>query len=77
MITHSRKIFSLTTKNRISDPSEILALEFKEEFRRSPICSVLQTVDIDWSIFLEVLRKCGVSSLPKKTVSDGEVRLRQ
>src|SRR5258708_714415 len=62
------------TKNRIPDPSEIPALEFKGEFRRSEICSVSQTIDIDWSIFLGVLRKSGVSSLPKKTVSDREVR---
>ena len=61
-------------KNRILDPSEIFALEFKEEFQRSAICSVSQTIDIDWSIFLGVLRKSGVSSMPKKTVSDGEVR---
>src|SRR5258705_4981909 len=61
-------------KNRIPDPSEIFALEFKGEFRRSAICSVSQTIDIDWSIILGVLRKSGVSSLPKKTVSDGEVR---
>jgi hypothetical protein len=60
--------------HHIPDPSEILALEFKGEFRRSAICSVSQTIDIDWSIFLGVLRKSGVSSLPKKTVSDGEVR---
>src|SRR5882757_10399030 len=38
----SRQIFPLTTKNRIPDPSEILALEFKGEFRRSAICSVSQ-----------------------------------
>src|SRR5437899_10924215 len=68
------QIFPLTTKNRIPDPSEILALEFKGEFRRSEICSVSQTIDIDWSIFLGVLRKSGVSSLTKKAVSDGEVR---
>jgi hypothetical protein len=76
-IDPSRKIFPLTTKNRIPDPSEILALEFKGEFRRSAICSVSQTIDIGWSIFLGVLRKSGVSSPPKKTVSDGEVRRRQ
>src|SRR5882724_4372516 len=28
------KIFPMTTKNRIPDPSEILALEFKGEFQR-------------------------------------------
>src|SRR5713226_9101510 len=68
------KIFPLTTNNRIPDPSEILALEFKGEFQRSAICSVPMTIDIDWSIFLGVLRKSGGSSLPKKTVSDREVR---
>src|SRR5882757_2354517 len=56
------------------DPSEIIALEVNAEFRRSAFCSVSQTIDIDWSIFLGVLRKSGVSSLPKKTVSDREVR---
>ena len=68
------QIFPLTTKNRIPDPSEILALEFKGEFRRSAICLVSKTIDIGWSIFLGVLPKSGVFSLPKKTVSDGEVR---
>jgi len=28
-----RKFFRRTTKNRLTDPSEICALEFKEEFR--------------------------------------------
>src|SRR5258707_11175657 len=60
------KIFPMTTKNRIPDPSEILALEFKGEFRRSAICSVSKTIDIGRSIFLGVLRKSGVSSLPKR-----------
>jgi len=43
----SRKIFPLTAKNRIPDPSEVLAPEFKEEFRRSAICSVSKTIDVD------------------------------
>jgi len=66
----------MTTEEPYPDPSEILALEFKGEFRRSAICSVSQTIDIDWSIFLGVLRKSGVSSLAQKTVSDGEARIR-
>jgi hypothetical protein len=69
----SREIFSLT-KNRTPDPSEIPAPEFKGEIRRSAICLVSQAVDIDWSIFLGVLRKSSASSLPKKIVSDGDVR---
>src|SRR5580658_2519103 len=52
--------------HRIPNPSEILALEFKGGFRRSAICSVSLTVDIHWSIFLGVLRKNGVASLPKR-----------
>jgi hypothetical protein len=51
--------------------------QFKGEFRRSAICSISETIDIEWSIFLGVLRKSGVFSLPKKTVSDGEAVVRQ
>src|SRR5205814_7891790 len=32
---------------RLADPSAICALEFKEEFRRSAICSVSATIGID------------------------------
>jgi hypothetical protein len=46
-----RKLFLRTMKNRLPDPSKICALDFKKEFRRSAICSVSQTIDIDWSIF--------------------------
>jgi hypothetical protein len=46
-----RKFFLRTMKNRLPDPSKICALDFKKEFRRSAICSVSQTIDIDWSIF--------------------------
>jgi hypothetical protein len=35
------------TKNRLADPSEICALEFKEEFRRSALCSVSATIGIN------------------------------
>jgi hypothetical protein len=38
-------------KSRRCDLSEIRALEFKGEFRRSAISSVSATIDIDWSIF--------------------------
>jgi hypothetical protein len=38
-------------KNRLADPSEICALEFKGEFRRFKICSISATIGIDWSIF--------------------------
>jgi hypothetical protein len=45
------KFFLPTMKNRLPDPSEICALEFKGEFRRFKICSVSATIGIDWSIF--------------------------
>ena len=70
------KFFLHTTKSRLADPSEIRALEIQGEFSRFAICSVSTSIDIDWSIFLEVLREDGVSTLPKKTVSDGEVGIR-
>jgi hypothetical protein len=37
-------------KNRLPDPSEICALEFKGKFRGFRICSVSATIDNDWSI---------------------------
>jgi hypothetical protein len=38
-------------KNRLPDPSEICALEFKGEFRRFKICPVSATIDIDRPMF--------------------------
>jgi hypothetical protein len=44
----SRRNFLLSiTKNRLADPSEICAHEFKEEFRRSAICAVSPTIGIN------------------------------
>ncbi|MGH6710269.1 MAG: hypothetical protein ACREEK_14985 [Bradyrhizobium sp.] len=60
------KFFPLATKNRLLDPSEICALDFKEKFRRFRICSVSATIGNDWSILLELFREAGVNSLPKK-----------
>jgi hypothetical protein len=71
-----RKIFLRATKNRLADPSKISALEFKGEFRRFGIWSISATISPDWAIFLEMLRAGGISSFPKKTVSDGEERFR-
>lgn len=50
-LNSKRKFFLHATKNRLSDPSEISALDFKREFRRSGICSGSVTIEIDWSIF--------------------------
>jgi hypothetical protein len=46
-------------KNRLPDPSEICALEFKAEFRRFGIDSISATIDIDQSIF----KICGESDV--------------
>jgi hypothetical protein len=46
-----RKSFMRGTKNRPADPSEICALDFKQEFARFPISSVSATIGIDRSIF--------------------------
>jgi hypothetical protein len=72
-----RKFFLCATKSRLTDPSEICTLDFKAEFRRSAICSVSATIDIARSIFHEILGEGRVSSLPKKTVSDGEAHIRR
>jgi hypothetical protein len=59
------KRFPLTPKNRLVDPSEIRALDFKHEFRRSAICSVSATIGIDWSN-LEIFREDGTLSVAQK-----------
>jgi len=46
-----RKFFLRIVKNRIGDPSEIRALDFKEEIPRFAICSASATIDVDWTIF--------------------------
>jgi hypothetical protein len=45
------EFFLHTMKNRIFDPSEICALDFKREFRRFEICLVSVTIDIYQLIF--------------------------
>jgi hypothetical protein len=51
-LNSQRKFFLYAMKNRLPDPSEICALDFKREFRRSAVCSVSETIYIDRSIFL-------------------------
>jgi hypothetical protein len=41
------KCFPHATRNRLRNPSEIFALEFKGEFRRFKICSVMPTIGTD------------------------------
>jgi hypothetical protein len=45
------KFFRRKAENRLPDPSEICALDFKGEFRRFGICTVSPTIGINWSIF--------------------------
>jgi hypothetical protein len=52
-------------KNRLTDPSEIRALDFKDEFRQFAICPVSATIDVDWSI-LKISGKSGVIRLVGK-----------
>jgi hypothetical protein len=42
-----RKFFQRARKNRLPDPSEICALDFKREFRRLGICSISATIGIN------------------------------
>jgi hypothetical protein len=63
------QIFSAHLKNRLPDPSEICALDFKHEFRRFRICPVSATIGINWSIFYVVAATALSARLQKKTVS--------
>jgi hypothetical protein len=56
-------------KNRLADPSEICALDFKHEFGRSAACSVSATIGIDRSILADSARTTGWTGSRKKTVS--------
>jgi hypothetical protein len=58
-------IFLHAVKNRLADPSEIFALEFKGEFRQIGICSVSTIIGIDWSIF-EVCKKNDITGVAQK-----------
>ena len=68
------KFFLCTTKNRLADPSEICALDFKRKFRRSVICPDSATIGIDWSI-IEIFCEAASPTRLKNTVSDGEMHL--
>jgi hypothetical protein len=58
-LIYQRKLLPRTTKNRLADPSEISALDFKGEFRRFRICSVSGTIGIDRSILARSARMAG------------------
>jgi len=63
-------------KNRLTDPSEIRALDFKHEFRRSAICSVSDTIGIDRPILGIFREDRGHQLRAKKTVSNGAAGIR-
>jgi len=46
-----RKFSPPAAKNRLTDPSEIRAFDFKGKLRRFKTPSVSATIGIDWSIF--------------------------
>jgi len=52
------------TKNRLLDPSEIRAFDFKREFRDSKTCWASATIGIDRRIF-EVSVGSNIASRPK------------
>ena len=60
-------------KNRLPDPSEICALEFKGEFRRFEICPISGTIDIDRSI-LGVSRGNELGQLDREKTVSGDSR---
>lgn len=69
-----RKFFLHTTKNRLSDPSKICALDFKHEFRRFAICSVSATIGNDRSTFSRLIENAVDTHQGKKTVSRSDHR---
>jgi hypothetical protein len=69
-LNFQRKFFLCATKNRLTDPSENRALEFKGEFRRFGIRSVSATIANDWSIFLPTVGGRSVSSDSEKDRHD-------
>jgi hypothetical protein len=56
------------TKNRLTNPSEILTLDFKGEFRRFEICSVSATTGSDRPIFDLRGDEAGIRSAKENTV---------
>ncbi len=73
-LNSKRKFFLHATKNRLSDPSEISALDFKHEFRQFAICSVSQSIGDDRSIFFQLIENVIDTYHGKKTVSRSDHR---
>jgi len=60
-LNSKRKFFLHPTKNRLSDPSEISALEFKGESCRLGLYSVSVIIDIDRSTSLNLIAYAAVT----------------
>jgi hypothetical protein len=56
-------------KNRLQDPSEICALDFKEKLRRFKICSVSATIGTIGRFSAFFSRAFAISPIDKKTVT--------
>ena len=69
VLDFKRKFFLSATKNRLPDPSEIRAFDFKQEFRRSVMWMASATIGIDRSIFLCPTANQTVAAVSKKTVT--------
>jgi hypothetical protein len=69
VLKYRRKFLLSIVKNRLADPSEVCALEFKEEFRRSAICSVSATIGINRFDSAHPTDYVAVGSPAEKTVS--------
>ena len=65
-LNFQRKFFLRVPKNRLRDPSESCALDFKQEYRRSVICSVSATIGISCSIFGLRSDRTVVNASPKR-----------
>jgi hypothetical protein len=63
------------TKNRLTDPSENRALEFKGEFPRFENSLVSATIGINWSICGDLRQNPRIAFIEKKTVIPGSNEL--
>jgi hypothetical protein len=67
-LIYQRNFFQDTT-NRLPDPSEIRALEFKHQLRRSMVCSSPAAIGLNRSICLQRRQPRHTGSSQKKTVT--------
>jgi hypothetical protein len=68
MLSCRRKFFLRATKNRLADPSENRALDFKHEFGRSVVCSVSAAIGINRPFSTDSLARLAIPSLGKTPI---------